>query len=121
VRFLRRTLSEFDSRAQKNMKDPNERVLDYNLPFEVASARRKTIDVDARGVFRSSLKEIMEAERKINPEAKIPRIVDVLCSLVKSNGGFRTEGIFRISASTDLLNSFRAQVILIEDLMLNSV
>jgi hypothetical protein len=103
------------------MKDPNERVLDYNLPFEVASARRKTIDVDARGVFRSSLKEIMEAERKINPEAKIPRIVDVLCSLVKSNGGFRTEGIFRISASTDLLNSFRAQVILIEDLMLNSV
>jgi hypothetical protein len=52
----------------------------------------------------------MELQKSTSPSAEVPVIVDVLIAAVKESGGFSTQGIFRISATTEQLTQLRLQM-----------
>ena len=52
-------------------------------------------------MFGGSLEEIMEEQRKVHPNVRIPRLIAILCDCIIDSQGDTTEGIFRISAKLD--------------------
>jgi len=57
-----------------------------------------------------SLKDAMHLTRKIEATATVPKIMTSLCQKVIELDGFKTEGIFRISASTSDLQALREEL-----------
>uniref|UniRef100_A0AC35GP77 Rho GTPase activating protein 39 n=1 Tax=Panagrolaimus sp. PS1159 TaxID=55785 RepID=A0AC35GP77_9BILA len=60
--------------------------------------------------FGASLEELMEEQSHSNPELKLPWIEITLIQLILENGGEKTEGIFRIAADPEQLNTAMVQL-----------
>uniref|UniRef100_A0A914Z2R1 Rho GTPase-activating protein 39 n=1 Tax=Panagrolaimus superbus TaxID=310955 RepID=A0A914Z2R1_9BILA len=60
--------------------------------------------------FGASLEELMEEQSHSNPDLKLPWIEITLIQLILENGGENTEGIFRIAADPEQLNTAMVQL-----------
>uniref|UniRef100_A0A6V3J855 Rho-GAP domain-containing protein n=1 Tax=Lotharella globosa TaxID=91324 RepID=A0A6V3J855_9EUKA len=63
--------------------------------------------LSGKDVFNSSLNEIMESQKKMHPELKVPRIIIALTDAVERLGGYKVEGIFRVPASVKDLEQLK--------------
>lgn len=61
-------------------------------------------------MFGNNLSEIMELQRDIYPERKIPWIQDTLSKQILMMQGKQTEGIFRVPADVDEVMCLKAYV-----------
>ncbi|KAM4691342.1 rho GTPase-activating protein 39 [Rhinophrynus dorsalis] len=61
-------------------------------------------------LFGSSLEEIMERQRDVYPDRRLPWVQTQLSQQVLALGGERTEGIFRVPGDIDEVNALKVQV-----------
>lgn len=61
-------------------------------------------------LFGSSLEEIMERQKAVYPERRLPWVQTQLSQQVLTLGGERTEGIFRVPGDIDEVNALKLQV-----------
>nr|XP_023700228.1 rho GTPase-activating protein 39-like [Paramormyrops kingsleyae] len=61
-------------------------------------------------LFGSSLEEIMERQRELFPERRLPWVQVQLSQYVLALGGAQTEGIFRVPGDIDEVNALKLQV-----------
>jgi len=61
-------------------------------------------------VFNSTLSSVMENQKKTHPELKVPNILVVLSKAIEDFGGFQTEGIFRVPASSKELDALKTTI-----------
>ncbi|KAM5134993.1 rho GTPase-activating protein 39-like isoform 2-T2 [Mantella aurantiaca] len=61
-------------------------------------------------LFGSSLEEIMERQKSVYPERRLPWVQTQLSLQVLALGGERTEGIFRVPGDIDEVNALKLQV-----------
>ncbi|XP_036386503.1 rho GTPase-activating protein 39-like isoform X1 [Megalops cyprinoides] len=61
-------------------------------------------------LFGSSLEEIMERQRQLFPDRKLPWVQTQLSQCVLALGGAHTEGIFRVPGDIDEVNALKLQV-----------
>jgi hypothetical protein len=88
--------------------------VDYDLPFvkeNTKKGRKESTSSEQAGIFALTLYELIKVEREIDPQLKVPKIFTVLLNAVKDLGGFKTEGIFRISAAKQNVDALRMQII----------
>eukprot|EP00461_Guttulinopsis_vulgaris_P000073 UN00073 len=81
----------------------------YRLPASPDDIRQMKLDVNPNSVFRVSLQQCMNIQKKDYPNLQVPRIVNVLITAVKQLKGVEHEGIFRISHQQDELKALRKQ------------
>eukprot|EP00475_Leptophrys_vorax_P005430 TRINITY_DN13283_c0_g2_i1.p1 TRINITY_DN13283_c0_g2~~TRINITY_DN13283_c0_g2_i1.p1 ORF type:complete len:740 (-),score=214.21 TRINITY_DN13283_c0_g2_i1:1132-3267(-) len=62
-------------------------------------------------VFNMKLTDILKAQRAEYPDLKIPYVLPMLIEEIKKFDGFSKEGIFRISASVDKVNTAKKEII----------
>ncbi|ETO13645.1 hypothetical protein RFI_23725 [Reticulomyxa filosa] len=77
--------------------------------YEPVEEQKTSLDLGYRDVFLS-IEDAMAVTKEINTNANIPYIVPLLCNKVKELDGFRTEGIFRKSASVVDVRKLRNKV-----------
>ena len=81
-----------------NAKDVILQFIESNVqtfgPWNHPPAIKATLDVEYRDMFYS-IEDAMEITLDINPNARIPMLVPLLCQKIKDLNGFKTEGIFR--------------------------
>ncbi|XP_063816223.1 rho GTPase-activating protein 39-like isoform X1 [Pseudophryne corroboree] len=61
-------------------------------------------------LFGSSLEEIMERQKEVYPDRRLPWVQTQLSQQVLALGGERTEGIFRVPGDIDEVNALKLQV-----------
>ncbi|XP_068120044.1 rho GTPase-activating protein 39-like isoform X2 [Hyperolius riggenbachi] len=61
-------------------------------------------------LFGSSLEEIMERQKSVYPDRRLPWVQTQLSQQVLALGGERTEGIFRVPGDIDEVNALKLQV-----------
>merc|ERR1712013_139607 len=57
-----------------------------------------------------SIDDAMSITLSINPHARIPLLVPLLCGRIKDLGGFRTEGLFRVSPNKNEMVRIRERL-----------
>lgn len=94
-----RRLQRIGSSGKKQAKKPTEEDINQS---------REQIFRDS--MFGNNLTEVMELQKDIFPDRKLPWIQSVLSEQILSLGGKITEGIFRVSADVDEVNCLKAYV-----------
>ncbi|XP_063311848.1 rho GTPase-activating protein 39-like isoform X1 [Pelobates fuscus] len=74
---------------------------------EIEQARNA---IQTPSLFGSSLEEIMERQREVYPDRRLPWVQTQLSQQVLNLGGERTEGIFRVPGDIDEVNALKVQV-----------
>ncbi|XP_040293941.1 rho GTPase-activating protein 39-like isoform X2 [Bufo bufo] len=74
---------------------------------EIEQARQAIL---TPSLFGSSLEEIMERQKEVYPDRRLPWVQTQLSQQVLSLGGERTEGIFRVPGDIDEVNALKLQV-----------
>ncbi|KAM4030270.1 rho GTPase-activating protein 39-like isoform 2-T2 [Anomaloglossus baeobatrachus] len=74
---------------------------------EIEQARQAIL---TPSLFGSSLEEIMERQKEVYPDRRLPWVQTQLSLQVLSLGGERTEGIFRVPGDIDEVNALKLQV-----------
>ncbi|KAM3922758.1 rho GTPase-activating protein 39-like isoform 2-T2 [Leptodactylus fuscus] len=74
---------------------------------EIEQARQAIL---TPSLFGSSLEEIMERQRDVYPDRRLPWVQTQLSQQVLVLGGERTEGIFRVPGDIDEVNALKLQV-----------
>ncbi|KAG9473816.1 hypothetical protein GDO78_004232 [Eleutherodactylus coqui] len=74
---------------------------------EIEQARQAIL---TPSLFGSSLEEIMERQREVYPDRRLPWVQTQLSLQVLALGGERTEGIFRVPGDIDEVNALKLQV-----------
>lgn len=78
-------------------------MLETHGHWDAPKVKHAVLNVDYRDMFHS-ISDAMNITLEINPKAKIPLIIPLLCSKIKDLNGFQTEGIFRLSPrKTDIM------------------
>ncbi len=65
---------------------------------------------NANTMFGKSLEEVLNMERDVHPDAKVPSIVPKLITAIIKLGGIEEKGIFRLSASQSELDAERVRI-----------
>jgi len=92
---------------------PELQPFNYDLPHSSEDIKANRLDPNSsnsESLFRVTLPQIMEAQKKRNPDLEVPLIVPVLIKALRDLGGVNMKGIFRISAGKDELISLRKQL-----------
>jgi len=76
--------------------------------FEMDDLEKLTSD-KIPNVFQSSLENIMRRQRMASPDARVPKIMDVLIEAMMNFQATETEGIFRVPTSLAELEMLRKQ------------
>uniref|UniRef100_A0A8C9TJE9 Rho GTPase-activating protein 39 n=1 Tax=Scleropages formosus TaxID=113540 RepID=A0A8C9TJE9_SCLFO len=66
--------------------------------------------IETPSLFGSSLQEVMERQRDLFPDRRLPWVQVQLSQYVLALGGTRTEGIFRVPGDIDEVNALKLQV-----------
>ncbi|XP_073415504.1 rho GTPase-activating protein 39-like isoform X1 [Dendrobates tinctorius] len=74
---------------------------------EIEQARQAIL---TPSLFGSSLEEIMERQKEVYPDRRLPWVQTQLSMQVLALGGERTEGIFRVPGDIDEVNALKLQV-----------
>ncbi|XP_033977644.1 rho GTPase-activating protein 39 isoform X2 [Trematomus bernacchii] len=74
---------------------------------EIDHSRRAIV---TPSLFGSSLEEVMERQRELFPDRKLPWVQVQLSQYVLALGGAQTEGIFRVPGDIDEVNALKLQV-----------
>ncbi|XP_053309601.1 rho GTPase-activating protein 39-like isoform X2 [Spea bombifrons] len=74
---------------------------------EIDQARQAIV---TPSLFGSSLEEIMERQRDVYPDRRLPWVQTQLSHQVLALGGEKTEGIFRVPGDIDEVNALKVQV-----------
>ncbi|XP_044152043.1 rho GTPase-activating protein 39-like isoform X2 [Bufo gargarizans] len=74
---------------------------------EIEQARQAIL---TPSLFGSSLEEIMERQKDVYPDRRLPWVQTQLSQQVLSLGGEKTEGIFRVPGDIDEVNALKLQV-----------
>eukprot|EP00457_Paulinella_chromatophora_P006233 gb/GEZN01006251.1/.p1 GENE.gb/GEZN01006251.1/~~gb/GEZN01006251.1/.p1 ORF type:complete len:558 (-),score=129.10 gb/GEZN01006251.1/:17-1579(-) len=82
---------------------------EYDLAFDPDDL---TTENFTPSLFSSSLEAVLSYEQNMFPEMvlEVPRVLDVLIQSVQQNGGTASEGIFRLSTSSERLGLLRKQL-----------
>lgn len=77
------------------------------LKLTVESVQQARYNIFYPSLFGTSLEELMDHQKDKFPHLQIPWIEDVLINMIYELRGERTEGLFRITADPDLMQTGR--------------
>lgn len=76
----------------------------------LANVQETKIHIFRPPLFSASLEELMEMQQEKFPKLELPWVLTTLIELLIQSGGRRTEGIFRVAADPEQLNTARGQL-----------
>lgn len=95
------------NRSQKLAK------MEYDLPFDIKDEEPAVSPTSSdQNIFPNlSPSQILNIDREHDPKLKVPRIFTCLTEAIRHLGGWKVEGIFRVSSGKRPLNVLRFQLI----------
>eukprot|EP00808_Paulinella_micropora_P005323 g79358.t1 len=106
----KKDISSFVAKCLREYGPPKPPLpFNYDLAF---SPDDLTAENFSASLFSSSLEAVLSYEQNLFPDLQlqVPRVVEVLIEAIEKNGGTTSEGIFRLSASQDLMVRMRKQL-----------
>uniref|UniRef100_A0AC34R879 Rho-GAP domain-containing protein n=2 Tax=Panagrolaimus sp. JU765 TaxID=591449 RepID=A0AC34R879_9BILA len=99
------SVSQYAKHCLKRLQTPIN-----NLKPSVTSIIQARFNIFNPSKFGTTLEELMEMQAQTYPDLKIPWIESTLIKLIMETGGDRTEGLFRIAADPEQLQTVMAQL-----------